>query len=98
MKRRLLTILAAALVQACASTPPPAELEPHTPTPAVSAPPPAPAAARPAEPVPPPAPPPAPAVVLETAKLPPFDGERRVINVPLRGIKQVDGTAGPHDV
>jgi membrane-bound lytic murein transglycosylase D len=110
MKRRLLTILAAALVQACASTSPPAEPQPETavvaPQAAVAAPPPAPTAARPPEPVPAPAPPPAqavvrppaPALVLETAKLPPFDGERREIKEPLRGIKQVDGTAGPQDV
>ena len=45
-----------------------------------------------------PVPPPAPAVVLEAAKLPPFDGERREIKEPLRGIKQVDGTTGPQDV
>jgi membrane-bound lytic murein transglycosylase D len=101
MKRRFLTIIAAALVQACASTPPPAEPQPSAeplPQAAVTTPPPAPAAARPDAPVPPPVPPPAPAVVLEAAKLPPFDGERREIKEPLRGIKQVDGTVGPQDV
>ncbi|MFL6570735.1 MAG: transglycosylase SLT domain-containing protein [Burkholderiales bacterium] len=95
MTRRFLTIIAAALVQACASTPPPGEPQPEA---VVAAPPTAPVAARPAEPVPPPVPPPAPAVVLETAKLPPFDGERREIKEPLRGIKQIDGAAGPQDV
>jgi membrane-bound lytic murein transglycosylase D len=101
MTRRLLTILAAALVQACASTPPPAEPQPEA---VVTAPPPAPTAAKPVEPVPPLVPPPAPAVApppavaLETAKLPPFAGERREIKEPLRGIKQVDGTARTQDV
>jgi membrane-bound lytic murein transglycosylase D len=37
-------------------------------------------------------------VVLEAAKLPPFDGERQEIKEPLRGIKEVDGTAKPQDV
>jgi membrane-bound lytic murein transglycosylase D len=97
MTRRLLTIVAAALVQACASTPepqpPPQSSQAAPATPAA-----APAAVRPAEPVPPPVPPPAPIVVLEAAKLPPFDGERREIKEPLRGIKEVDGTAAPQDV
>ena len=97
MTRRLLTIVATALVQACASTPsappePQAQPAPEAPAPAQSLP----AAAQPADPVPPPVPPPA--VVLEAAKLPPFDGERREIKEPLRGIKEVDGTAAPQDV
>src|SRR6185295_15231124 len=46
----------------------------------------------------PPAAPPAPGPLLEAAKLPPFDGERREIKDPLRGIKEVDGTARPHDL
>jgi peptidoglycan lytic transglycosylase D len=96
MTRRLLTIVAAALVQACASTPPaPPEPEvqaaPQAPAQSLPA-----AAQRPADPVPPPVPPPA--VVLEAAKLPPFDGERREIKEPLRGIKGVDGTVAPQDV
>jgi membrane-bound lytic murein transglycosylase D len=97
MTRRLLTIVAAALVQACASTPPAppepqAQPAPEAPAPAQSLP----SAAQRADPVPPPVPPPA--VVLEAAKLPPFDGERREIKEPLRGIKEVDGTAAPQDV
>ena len=96
MTRRFLTIIAAALVQACASTPPPAEPQaPSEPQPqavvapppqaAVAAPPPAPAAVPPAEPIAP-AVPPAPAVVPETAKVPP------------QNVKQVEATAGPQDV
>jgi membrane-bound lytic murein transglycosylase D len=98
MTRRLLTLIAAGLVQACASTPAPPEPQPQPrheapATPETPAP-----AARPAEPVPPPVPPPAPSVALAAAELPPFDGERREIKEPLRGIKEVDGTASPQDV
>jgi membrane-bound lytic murein transglycosylase D len=109
MTRRLLTLIAVALVQACASTPPPAEPQAQAPAVApapaasVAAQPPAAAAAQPAEPVASAAPPPAPATpkpapVLETAKLAPFEGERREIKDPLKGIKQVDATAGTQDV
>ncbi|HJY78654.1 MAG TPA: transglycosylase SLT domain-containing protein, partial [Burkholderiales bacterium] len=84
--------LAAALVQACASTPP-AEPQPQPPAQPVVAPPPA-----AAEAPPPPVAPPVPAPVLETAKLAPFEGERREIKDPLAGIKQVDAAAGPQDV
>ena len=98
MTRRFLTIIAAALVQACASTPPPAEpqasAEPQAQ--AIAAPQPAQAAVPPAEPVAP-AVPPAPTVVPETAKLPPLE-ERREIKEPPQKIKQVDATAGPQDV
>jgi membrane-bound lytic murein transglycosylase D len=38
-----------------------------------------------------------PALALEAAKLPPFDGERRVIKEPLR-IQKVDGTARPGEL
>ena len=94
MTRRLLTILAAALVQACASTPPPAEPQPpaeaqpqpqpqaEAPAGVVAAPPPA---AQPAEPVAPPVPSPAQAALPETAK-------------PPQAIKQIDATAGSQDV
>jgi|SoiMethySBSTD1v2_1073268.scaffolds.fasta_scaffold77802_4 membrane-bound lytic murein transglycosylase D len=94
MTRRLLTILAAALVQACASTPPPAEPQPpaeaqpqpqpqaEAPAGVVAAPPPA---AQPAEPVAPPVPSPAQAALPETTK-------------PPQAIKQIDATAGSQDV
>jgi peptidoglycan lytic transglycosylase D len=92
MTRRLLTILAVALVQACASTPPtaepqsPGEAQPQpqaeAPAGVVAAPPPA---AQPAEPVAPLVPSPAPAAAPETTK-------------PPLAIKQVDAAAGPQDV
>jgi peptidoglycan lytic transglycosylase D len=92
MTRRLLTILAVALVQACASTPPTAEPQPpaeaqpqpqaEVPAGVVAAPPPA---AQPAEPVAPPVPSPAPAAGPETTK-------------PPLAIKQVEAPAGPQDV
>jgi membrane-bound lytic murein transglycosylase D len=36
--------------------------------------------------------------MLEVAKLPPFDGQRVDVKEPLRGIKPVDGAAGPNDL
>jgi membrane-bound lytic murein transglycosylase D len=36
--------------------------------------------------------------MLEAAKLPPFDGQRVDVKEPLRGIKPVDGAAGPNDL
>jgi membrane-bound lytic murein transglycosylase D len=83
---RLVGFMTLALLQACASTFPPPEAE---------------AEATPQEfrwpwqGLPKPA---EPAPMLEASKLPPFDGERRVIKDPLRGIQKVDGTAGPGDV
>ena len=89
-----MTIIAAALVQACASTPPPAEPQPpaeaqpqpqpqaEAPAGVVAAPAPA---AQPAEPVAPPVPSPAPTAAPETTK-------------PPLAIKQVDATAGTQDV
>jgi membrane-bound lytic murein transglycosylase D len=35
---------------------------------------------------------------LETAQLPPFEGERMVVTEPLRGIRKVDGAARPADL
>jgi membrane-bound lytic murein transglycosylase D len=80
-----------ALLQACATStsPPPAEPPAHE-LPEARAPAVAPAAA--------PAAPPAASAALEVSKLPPFDGERREVKEPLRGIKKVDGAAGPQDV
>jgi membrane-bound lytic murein transglycosylase D len=97
MTRRLLSVVAAVLVQACASAPPPPEPEPQPPQDIATTPPPQPVAAPHPEPVPPALPPPA-SVLLEAAKLPPFDGERREIKEPLRGIKEIDGTARTQDV
>jgi membrane-bound lytic murein transglycosylase D len=38
------------------------------------------------------------APALQTAKLPPFEGERRVVSEPLRGIRKVDGADRPADL
>jgi membrane-bound lytic murein transglycosylase D len=96
MRRRLLTMVAAALVQACAGTPTAPE-PPEQAAQAIAAPASAlPAAAQPVDPVPPPVPPPA--AVVDAAKLPPSDAERPEIKAPLRAIKEVDGPASPQDV
>jgi membrane-bound lytic murein transglycosylase D len=84
---RLVGFMTLALLQACASTSPPPEagaeaVEQEFRWPWQGP------RARPADP----------AAALEVSKLPPFDGERRVIKDPLRGIQKVDGTAGPGDV
>jgi membrane-bound lytic murein transglycosylase D len=111
----LLALVAAGLVQACASTPQPAPepaVEPASKEPAAMEAPAPPRAPQPptaaVTPVPkaPPAPAPipkaatvpAPAVLLEAAKLPPFDGQRVEVIEPLRGIRSIDGNAGPDDV
>jgi membrane-bound lytic murein transglycosylase D len=39
-----------------------------------------------------------PVVVLEASRLPPFDGERRDVNEPLRGIRKVDGADRQRDL
>jgi membrane-bound lytic murein transglycosylase D len=95
MTRRFLTILAAALVQACASTPPAAEPQP----PAEAQPPAQPqpqAQPQPAEPIAAPSPaaqPPEPVTPLVPAPT----AAPETIKPPL-AIKQVDATAGPQDV
>jgi membrane-bound lytic murein transglycosylase D len=114
MTRRLLPLFAAGLIQACASTPPPAEPPPAQEVAVAPAPPiaPAPPAAPPTPAVPPaavsPPPPPPPVaakpapvpppLVLEASRLPPFDGQRLEIKDPLRGIKAVDGAAARIDL
>jgi membrane-bound lytic murein transglycosylase D len=90
MTRRLLTIAAAALVQACASTPAPPEPEP--PQQAAAAPAASPTVAELPAPIPPPA------VAAEAAKPPPVDTERREIKEPQPPTKKVDVPAGPQDV
>ncbi len=65
------------------------------------APPPAPPQALPAPVVPPPAPPPRAAVPskpLDATRLPPFDGETRVVKEPLRGVRTIDLTVQPDDL
>ena len=91
---RFAALLIVGLLQACATpSPAPPQEEPLAAEPvAQPALPPAPAKPKAA-----PAPKP-PAVALEAAKLPPFEGERREIKEPLRGIKKVESGAGPRDV
>ena len=101
MTARLLAAAAVVLMQACASTPPPPEPTPQDPAlPAAPAP-----ALTPAPPqavitpaVPSPVAPPAGSGVLDTAKLPPFEGERQEIAEPLRGVRRVDRTARADDL
>jgi len=107
MTARLLAAAAVVLIQACASTPPPPEPTPQETTPAMPAlraAAPAPAATPPqaAPAVPPPAAPPAlPPLgsgVIDAAKLPPFEGQRKEISEPLRGVRKVDRTAQADDL
>ena len=80
---RLVGFMTVALLQACASTsPPPEDAQEEFRWPWQAP------RAKPAEPAP----------MLEVSKLPPFDGERRVVKEPLRGIQKIDGAAGPKDV
>ena len=97
MTRRFLAVAAAALVQACTSAPPaPPERQPQD-TPAPPPLPVQPQAAAP-KPAPPPPQPPAATGTLDTAKLPPFEGERQEIAEPLRGVRKVDRTAQADDL
>ena len=99
MTWRLLAVaIAAVLVQACASAPPaPPERQPQDIAAAPSAPVP-PQAATPQPAPPPPAKPPAGSGVLDTAKPPPFEGERQEVAEPLRGVRKVDRTAQADDL
>jgi peptidoglycan lytic transglycosylase D len=99
MTKRAFAAAVALLVQACASTPPPPPAEPQPQT--------VPAAPQPSvqrqaanpKPAPiPPAQPPAGSGVLDTAKLPPFEGERQEVAEPLRGVRKVDRTAQADDL
>jgi len=65
------------------------------------APQPAPRQAVPAPVVPPPAPPPravVPSKPLDATRLPPFDGEKQVVQEPLRGVRTIDLTVQPDDL
>ena len=101
MTWRILAVAAAVLVQACSSAPPapPAspERQPQDIAAAPSAPVP-PQAATPQPAPPPPAKPPAGSGVLDTAKPPPFEGERQEVAEPLRGVRKVDRTAQADDL
>jgi membrane-bound lytic murein transglycosylase D len=110
MTWRLLAAVAATLVQACASAPAPPEPAPQeTPVatraqddPVAIAPQEPPAAIKPQEPPVAIAPQETPIAIAprETpvARPLPFEGERREVSEPLRGIRMVDGAAAPEDV
>src|SRR3954464_8056434 len=70
--------------------------QPAAPPPPSPPPPPQPASPQPAPP--PPAKPPAGSGVLDTAKPPPFEGERQEVADPLRGVRKVDRTAQADDL
>ncbi|HEY1287899.1 MAG TPA: transglycosylase SLT domain-containing protein [Burkholderiales bacterium] len=98
MTKRAFAAAAALLVQACASTPPPPpEPKPQN-IPAASQPSAQPPAANPKPAPVQPAQPAAGSGVLDTAKLPPFEGERHEIAEPLRGVRKVDRTAQADDL
>jgi membrane-bound lytic murein transglycosylase D len=86
--------LALGLLQACASQPVPSSPPVQEGTPS--------SVFEPAEPAPAqrakPAAPPSGTGVQDAARLPPFEGERREINDPLRGLAKIDRTENPDDL
>ena len=84
--RQFPAVAALALLQACASSPDQSTVETQEPVDS-------PAAA----PAPPPSPGPA-APAADSGSLRPFDGERRVISDPLRGLTGIDRTVAPDDL
>jgi membrane-bound lytic murein transglycosylase D len=91
--KQVLAGLLFALLQACASQPVAPEMPVEEPGGAVvasSAPPAAkPAAQAPAQP---------PASLADASRLPPFEGERQVVQEPLRGLRKIDRTEHPSDL
>ena len=108
MTWRLAAAITAVLLQACASAPPPSSLPEVVPPPAAGVPPPAAVVPPPAATAPVPAaaaPAPDPASVAPRSEPAPvarpplaFEGERRDVTEPLRGIKPVDGTVARGDL
>ena len=101
MTWRILAVAAAVLVQACSSAPPAPPASPERQPQDIAAAPSAPVPPQAATPQPaPPAPakPPAGSGVLDTAKPPPFEGERQEVAEPLRGVRKVDRTAQADDL
>jgi membrane-bound lytic murein transglycosylase D len=94
MTWRVFAAVAAALVQACASAPPPSE----PPQDITSVSPEVTPAAPPQAPTRPAPQPPAGSGLLDASKLPPFEGERREISEPLRGLRRVDRTTPADDL
>jgi len=95
-KRKTLAALALALLQACATPPAPQEAQQETPQPQAAPSPLSEPEARQASPSAPAKP--AGSGVLDAAKLPPFDGERREVKEPLRGVTTIDRTAPADDL
>jgi membrane-bound lytic murein transglycosylase D len=101
LRNKIFTLAIAALLQACATQPlPPEEAQqPSSVSPVFE---PGAAATRPAAPAPAAAPraqPPAAISSLpDASRLPPFDGERRELNDPLRDIPSIDRTTRPDDL
>ena len=80
-----------ALLQACASRPLPPAASAHTGTPGVVLE--RGADAPPARPAPQPG-----TAAIDATRLPPFEGEKREISDPLRGLRKVDRTVQPDDL
>jgi membrane-bound lytic murein transglycosylase D len=96
LKCRVLVGVAAALLQACATPPAPQDTaQEETPQPQAE---PLPVPAPQAQSAPPPPPAPAGTGLLDAAKLPPFDGEKREVKEPLRGVTTIDRTAPADDL
>ncbi|HYN14122.1 MAG TPA: transglycosylase SLT domain-containing protein [Burkholderiales bacterium] len=101
--RKILLAFVLGLLQACASQQPLPEAEPMSPGGETPAPQPAavPRAAAPALRAPAPVPPKsaAPAIALpDASRLPPFDGQRVVVEERLRGVIKIDRTVAPEDL
>ena len=98
LKCRVLVGVVAALLQACATPPAPEEPPQQTPQPqAAPSPVPEPQAHQ-APPRAPAKPAPAGTGLLDAAKLPPFDGEKREVKELLRGVTTIDRTAPADDL
>jgi membrane-bound lytic murein transglycosylase D len=101
MKVRVLAMIAAGLLQACAAQLPAPEPEPEAERPAAAAEAPAASVSRRTEKparMPPSRPEPAGTGLVDAARLPPFEGERLEVLEPLRGVHTVDRTAAPEDL
>ncbi len=93
-ERKALAALSLALLAACA-TPPGTEQAPEQAPPQASS---SPAQASPAQSPSPTAHAPAGSGLLDASKLPPFDGEKREVKEPLRGVATIDRTAPADDL
>ena len=87
--KQVLAGLLIALLQACASQPAPPELPAEEAPGAASSAPPGPVGPQPAPPE---------SSLPDASRLPPFEGERQVIQEPMRGLRKIDRTAPPADL